>query len=83
MPCYAVFSGFHQMEFKRTVGDALTDERSDCHKAAVAKRQQIVAAPDFAEKHIVVKMCELRGEVAERIAPRCLYDFYLCHYIKG
>ena len=77
--CDAVLLGFLKMICQRAVGDALRDERGDCDKAAVAEREQVVAAPDLAEEYVVVEMGELRGELAKLLTPCCLYDFLLCH----
>lgn len=63
------------------VCDALADEGGDGHQAAVAEREQVIAAPDLAEKDVVIQMRELRRELAELIVPGCLYYFLLCHNV--
>ena len=68
-----------QMMEQRRICDTLGNERRDCHKATVAQRQEVVAAPYLAEKDVIVQMSELRSELAEGVASRCLYYFLLCH----
>ncbi len=58
-----------QMIDQRGVGNTLTDERSNCHQAAVAKTKFVGAAPHLAEKNIVVKFGEFGGEVANWSRP--------------
>ncbi len=60
----------------------LADERRDRHQAAVAKTEAVGAAPHLAEKDIVVQFGEFGGEVAQLVAPGCLYDFILCHNME-
>ena len=57
-----------EVVFERVVGYALLDERCDCHEAAVAQRKEIVAAPHFAEKNVIVEVSELRGKVTKLLA---------------
>ena len=78
----AVFLRRLKVKLERRVGDTLRDERGDGHQAAVAERKQVVAAPHLSEKYIVVEMSELRSELAQSVAPCCLYDFLLCHNVE-
>lgn len=66
---------------KRRIGQTLTDERGDRHQTAVAKTEAVGAAPDLAEKDIVVELRELGSEFTELRAPGRLYDLLLCHNI--
>lgn len=52
--CDAVLLGSGEMIFERIVGNAHRNEGSDGDEAAVAQRQEIVTAPDLAEKDIVI-----------------------------
>ena len=80
--CDAVIFCRLQVINQRGVGKPLRDEGRDGDKAAVAQRKQIVAAPYFAEKDVVVKMGEFRSELAEGVAPGCLDNLLLRHNIR-
>ena len=62
-----------------SVGDALGHECSHGDEAAVAQRQQVVAAPHLSEEDVVVGVGKFGGELAELLAPGRLYYFLLCH----
>ena len=71
-----------QMVFQRAVGDALADERGDGHHAAVSQGKPVIAAPHFPKEYVVVETGKFWGEIAKLVAPRCLFDFLLCHDIR-
>ena len=58
---------------------AFAEEDGDCHHAMVVERKCGIVPYCFSEKYIVVKLRELRGELAEYVAPGCLCDFILSH----
>ena len=72
--CDTVFARFLKVVGERGVGDALADERGDGDEAAVAQAEEVVAAPHFTEKYIVVETGKFRGEISERVASGGLHN---------
>ena len=64
-----------QMIRKRIVRDALTDERCDCHQTAVTQTELVSPAPDLSEENVIVEFRTFGSELAELVAPGCLYYF--------
>ena len=77
--CDAVLFRLLQVVGERGVGYALTDERGEGDKAAVAKAKQVVAAPHLAKEYVVVEPGELGGKLAQLCAACRLCYLLLCH----
>lgn len=73
---YAFFFRVLKMMTERGVRDSLRHERDDGQEAAGFQIDS-AAVPVFAEQDIVVIMCEIGGEIAERVPACGLYDFFL------
>ena len=74
-----VILGRLEMERQWVIRYTLANEWSDRNQTTVTQTEFVSAAPDFAEKDIVVEFRKFRGKITKLIAPGCLFDFFLCH----
>ena len=78
---HAVGAGACKVVLKRAVRNALADQRTHAHDAAQLERHLCLAAPYLAKENVVVEVCELGSELAERIVACSLFyghDLLLC-----
>ena len=74
---YSIFLCRFEVILERRVDQSLRHEDDHRYDGAVAEREQVVAAPHFSEKNVVIEVRELGCELAERVTSGCLLDFYL------
>ena len=66
-----------EMVLERGIGQSLRHQGHYGYDGTVAERKQIVPAPYFPEKNIIVQTCKFGGKFSERVASGSLLDFYL------
>lgn len=64
-----------EMVLERGIGQSLRHQGHYGYDGTVAERKQIVPAPHFPEKNIIVQTCKFGGKFSERIASGSLLDF--------
>lgn len=64
------------MIFQGTVRNPLGDQGRDGDDAAVVQGKDVVLAPHFAKKDIIIVAGKIRCELAELLPAGSLYDFY-------
>lgn len=71
-----------EMVYERIISYTLTNKRRNRDQTAGTQIKFIGAAPYFAKEDIVVEFRKFRGEVAELVAPSCLYYFFCAIMLK-
>lgn len=74
---YSILLCRFKMVLERRIGQPLRHEGDNGYDGTVAERKEVIAAPYFSEKNIIIQTRKFGSKIAECVTSGRLLDFHL------